>query len=320
MLMNLYKPARRLVEKFFHYYGEDRIGMLSAAFAYVTIFSIGPLLLVLISIVDLVLGQRAVSGELYPSLVNLFGPTTAKTIQTVLQHTHHTSDNVVALTIGIVGVIIGSIAMTSQLQNSFNAIYDVGPDPKAGIKRTLYAKVKNFVLVLLAGLAITVSIVATTFVFAIGAKAQAWFGTSGAVLEAFNSLGFWIIFTWIVYGLYRTLPDIVIPRKIAFSVALMISALFLIGRLILGIAVGSNNTVSAYGAAASFVTLMLWAFYCGQILFVGAVGIKMYSDYRHLNFKPKRFNVRRTTIRVESDSTPGKVIEAWHRVQDKLHN
>ncbi|HSW79544.1 MAG TPA: YihY/virulence factor BrkB family protein [Candidatus Saccharimonadales bacterium] len=312
-------PARKLVENFFNYYSNDRVGMLSAAFAYVTIFSIGPLLLVLISIVGLLLGQRAANGMLYPDLVNLFGPTTAHTIQNVLMHTHHTSDNVIALIIGIIGVIIGSIALTSQLQNSFNAIYDVGPDPKAGIKRTVYAKIKNFFLVLLAGLAITASIVATTLVFAIGAKAQAWLGTSGAVLEAFNSLGFWIIFTWIVYGLYRTLPDIVIPRKIAIIVALIISVLFLVGRLILGIAVGNNATISAYGAAASFVTLMLWAYYSGQILFVGAVGIKMYSDYRRLNFKPKRFNVRRTTIRVESDSTQGKVIEAWQRVHDRFH-
>lgn len=317
--MSRIAPARKLVQNFLQYYGNDRVGMLSAAFAYVTIFSIGPLLLVLISIVGLLLGQRAVTGELYPELVNLFGPTTAKTIQNVLQHTHHTGDNVIALIIGIVGVIIGSIALTGQLQNSFNAIYDVGPDPKAGIKRTVYAKIKNFLLVLLAGLAITASIVATTLVFAIGAKAQAWLGTSGAVLEIFNSLGFWIIFTWIVYGLYRTLPDIVIPRKIAITVALIISVLFLVGRLILGLTIGNNTTVSAYGAAASFVTLMLWAYYCGQILFVGAVGIKMFADYHRLDFKPKRFNVRHTTIRVDTNSTPGKVIEAWQRMQDRFH-
>ncbi len=299
------------------FYGEDRVGMLSAAFAYVTIFSIGPLLLVLISIVGLVFGEKAAAGQLYSNLVDLFGSGTAKTIQNVVMHTHHTGDNVLALAIGIIGVVFASIALTSQLQNSFNAIYDVGPDPKAGIKRTVYAKLKNFLLVLVAGLAITASIVATTLVFAAGSKAQAWFGTSGAVLEALNSLGFWIIFTLIVYGLYRTLPDVVIPRRIVAVTALVVSLLFLAGRLVLGLIIGNNGTVSAYGAAASFVSLMLWAYYSGQILFIGAEGIKLYAYNRSLDFKPKRFNVRHKTIRVDSNSIAGKFLEAWQRGRQK---
>lgn len=316
--MSLFARTKKFVQNFMQQYGDDRVGTLSAAFAYVTIFSIGPLLLVLVSIVGLIYGQRAVSGRLYADLVGTFGSSTAKTIQDVVLHSHHTSGNVVALIIGIIGVILGSIALTSQLQNSLNDIFSVGPDPKAGIKRTVYAKLKNVLIVLLAGLAITASIVASSLIIAIGSRTQSWLGTSGFVIEAFDSVGFWVVFTLIVYGLYRTLPDIVIPRQIVAATALLVSVMFLIGRLILDLLIGHNRTVSAYGAAASFVSLMLWAYYSGQILFVGAEGIKMYADRNSLNFKPKRFNVRRRTIRVDEDSIPGRFIEAWQRRQKKL--
>src|SRR5947207_731464 len=101
--MALFGTLKKQVETFIQCYSNDRVGMLSAAFAYVTIFSIGPLLLVLISIVGLVFGEQAVTGKLYSDLANLFGSSTAKTVQHVVSHSQHTSDNVIVLVIGVIG-------------------------------------------------------------------------------------------------------------------------------------------------------------------------------------------------------------------------
>jgi membrane protein len=299
-------------------YGSDRIGTLSAAFAYVAIFSIGSLLLILISLAGFFFGLQAAEGKLYAELSGTLGPEAAKTIQQVVAHTYRSRDNLLALTVGIIGIILGAAGIANQLQGSFNKIFSVVPDPKAGIKRTVYAQLKNILLVVAGTLSITLLIVATTVVTALGNAAWVHFGTKGPWLEISNALVSWVLFTLIVYALYRTLPDLVIPRRVALVAALSISTLFLAGKYVLGIIIGKNTAVSAYGAAASFVTLLLWAYYSGQLLYIGAEGIKVYAVRRGYTYDTKRFNVRRTSLNIDSNSISNRLIKTWRERVKKI--
>jgi membrane protein len=299
-------------------FSKDKVGQLSAAFSYGAIFSLGPLLLVLISVIGFIYGAQAAQGKLVSELSGTLGASGAHTIQSVINHSHKSSRSVLALVIGVVGMLLGATGITSQLQNSFNSILGVVPDPKGGIKRTVYVKAKNVLVVLLGGLVIAASLVASTLVIGFGKKLKNDIGIPAIGLEVLNSLISLTVFV-MLYLVYRTLPDLIIPKKIALKTAIWVSVLFLIGKIILSIIIGRNGTTSAYGAAASVISLLLWIYYSGEILFLGSEGIKVYGYNHSITYKPKKFNLKRTTVTLDSENFNGKLAEAWVRGFRKHH-
>jgi membrane protein len=293
------------LKRVFSEYGQDKVGQLSAAFAYVAVFSIGPLLLVLVSIVGLIYGKQAAEGQLYGQLASAVGPDTAKTLQSVVAHSSQTGAGVSALIFGIVGLILGAIGLTSQLQNAFDTIFRAAADPKAGIKFTVYTKFKNILLVMLAGAVAIGSVVLSALIAALD---------KGTGLEILNTLVSFLIFVVILYLLYRVLPDVVVPRLLVLRAATLVALLLLASKVILGFVIGRNGTASAYGAAASLVVLLLWFYYTAQILMLGAEGIKVYGESHKVEFKPKRFAVKIKELNVYSKGDlRGRMLDSFAR-------
>lgn len=302
-------PIKQLLREF----SQDKVGQLSAAFAYGAIFSIGPLLLVVISTISFIFGTQAVEGRLFSEIAGTVGAETAKIIQDAVASTHQSGSGITAFVIGTAGLLIGAAGITSQMQSSFNSILGVVPDPKGGIKRAIYVKLKNILLVLLGGIAVAASVIASTIIVGLGEKIQEELGTPALVLELLNNVASLAVLVMILYLVYRVLPDVRIPRRLVLKAAVGVALLFLFGKIVLGIIIGNNGTASAYGAAASLVTLLLWVYYSGQILFIGAEGIKIYGQNHSLAFRPKKYNLKRTTLHIDSDSFRGRLIEAWAR-------
>lgn len=301
------------IKSVFQSFGKDKVGQLSAAFAYSALFAIGPLLLVLVSIIGFIYGERATQGQLATQLSGIFGPDTAKTLQNVVAHTHQSGGGVLALVIGIIGMLLGAAGITTQLQSSFNTILSVVPDPKGGIKRTIYVKLKNALLVIAGGIVVAASLVISALLVGLGTRIQNQIGTPPLLLELVNNLLSLGILTSILYLVYRVVPDVIIPRRVALSAAALITILFVIGKIVLGIIIGRNSTASAYGAAASLITLLLWINYSGQILFIGAEGIKIYGKIHSLQYRPKKFNLKRTTIHIDGSHGVTGLAGAWVR-------
>jgi membrane protein len=307
--MTLLKLVKQLLGEFSH----DKAGQLSAAFAYVATFSLGPLLLVIISVVGFIFGQKAVEGSLFSHLSGTLGTSTARTLQTVVAHTHRSNHNSLALVLGMVGLSLGAAGITSQLQNSFNTIFNAVPDPKGGIKRTIYVKLKNILIVIIGGVAAMVSLISSALIIGIAKKAQSGTSIPAFPLEVVDTFASLMVFIAILYFVYKVIPDVRIPNKIALTASFYVSILFVIGKLVLGIIIGRNSTVSAYGAAASLVTLLLWIYYTGQILFIGAEGIKVYGLNHALVYEPKKFNLKRNTITIDSKGQKAGMVEAFMR-------
>lgn len=293
------------VKKVFGEYGRDKASQLSAAFAYTAIFSIGPLLLVFISIVGFIYGQRAASGQLYGQLSSAVGPGAADTIQRIVAHAHSSSGGVISLVFGIIGVILGATAITGQLQQAFDQILRAVPDPRAGIKFTIYTKLKNFMIVVIGSLVVLVSLVISSLFNGFGKSA--W-------LDVLNNVVSFLVFIVALYMVYRFLPDVSVPRKLAIKTAAVVSLLFLVGKVVLGIIIGRSAKASAYGAAASLVALLLWFYYSGQILFLGAEGMKVYAEDHKIDLSPKRFAVKLKELDVHAKKDlRGRLLTAFAR-------
>jgi membrane protein len=162
----------KFIKQIFSEFGQHKAGQMSAAFAYTAVFAIGPLLLVAISIIGIIYGERAANGQLSASLSGAFGPSTAKTLEGTIAHAHQGGGGILALTVGIVGLLLAAIGLTNQLQNSFDNIFSVVPDPKGGIKRTIYVKLKNIILLIMGGAVIAASLVLSAVISGLGHPAQ----------------------------------------------------------------------------------------------------------------------------------------------------
>lgn len=303
----------KFLKQIFEQAGRDKVGQLSAAFAYGTIFSLGPLLLVLISVIGLVYGQAAAEGQLYSQLEGVVGADTASMIQDMVANMHAAGNGILAIVIGAVGMLLGAAGITSQLQNSFNAILGVVPDPNGGIKRTIYVKVKNIFLVLSAGILLTVSILASAILTGVGETVQDNLGFPAFTLEILNNVLSLGMLTGSMYLIYRVLPDVVIPKKITFATAVMVAVLFVIGKIILTMIIGNNGTANAYGAAAALISLLLWVYYMGQIIFMGAEGMQVYGFNKSVDYKPKKFSYKRATFHLDGNTFHTRLAEAWLR-------
>lgn len=301
----------RFLKQLFGEFGKDKAGQHSAAFAYVAVFAIGPLLLVVISVISFVYGERAATGALFEPLSEAIGAEAAETVQDVVASTHNAGGGTLAFVAGTIGMLLAAAALTTQLQNSFNSIFGVVPDPKAGIKRMVYVKLKNVVLILLGGAAVTASLVASAVVSGLGEQVQDDLGLPVVTLEVFNNLISLAVLAGLLYLVYKLIPDVKLPRRITAVAALSVALLFLIGKMVLAIIIGNNSTAGAYGAAASLVTLLLWVYYSGQILFLGAEGIKIYGENRALIYHPKRYNLRRETLHLDLSGYKGRLAEAF---------
>jgi membrane protein len=304
--------AINFLKKVFSEFSEDKGGTLSAAFAYTAIFAIGPLLLIIISIVGFIYGEKAASGQLFSQLSGIVGASAAKSIQNAVNNVHQSGNGFFAFIIGLVGTLLAATGLSSQLQNSFNKIFDVVPDPKSNIKRTVYTKLKNIILIVSTGLVVVASIVLSTIVTAIGNRLHDHFGAPPFVIESFNTAVSLVIFVAILYVIYKALPDVFIPKKITLAAAFVISLLFMVGKIVLGIIIGRNATASAYGAAASIIVLLLWFYYTAQILLLGAEGIKVYGDNHALVYNLKKYSLKRKTLNVDVDGNLlGRLVEKF---------
>jgi membrane protein len=271
------------------------------------------LLLVLTSVVGFLYGPRAAEGKLYDQLASAVGPDTAHTIQNAVAHAHHAGTGTIALVVGIIGMLLGAAAITSQLQNSFDQLLDVVPDPDAGFRRTVYVKLKNILLIILGGVIVLASLVLSGIVASAGAGLQDHIGLPPLLIELLNDTVSLLIMTGLLYTLYRVIPDVVIPRRVLWTTALVVALLFTIGKVVLAFIIGRNGTASAYGAAASLISLLLWVYYGGQILFLGAEGMKIHALNNRLDYRPKRYNVRRTTVHIDGKDVRSRLMEAWIR-------
>lgn len=248
---------------------------MGAALAYYTLFSIAPLLLIVIAVAGLVFGEQAARGEVMGQLSDLIGLQGAMAVEDLLKRVNRPEEGGWAAIIGTVVLIIGATSVFAELQNSLNRIWKVPPPKSVPVWHSLWTVVRRRLLslglIMGLGFLSMVSMVASAALAAMGKWWTPWLGDDFLMLAQLLNAGLsYALITVMFAVIYKWVPDVPIRWRDVWVGALITAALFSLGKALIGLYIGRSAVSSAYGAAASLVVMMLWVYYSTQVFLMGA--------------------------------------------------
>lgn len=256
----------------------DKIHRLAAALAFYTVFSLPPLLLLVIAIAGQAFGREAATGQIVGQFEGLIGTAGGEVIEDLVLNASREGSGMLATIISVITLFIGASGVFIGLQDALNTIWGVMPKPGLGIMSFLRHRLLSFAMVIGIGFLLMVSLVVTTALAAFGDLINNAYPAGGPALQVLNTVVAFAITTGIFAAMFKFLPDVIIPWRGVWIGALTTSVLFSVGKYLIGLYLGNSSTASVYGAAGSLVVLLMWVYYSAQIFLTGAVITAAYSE------------------------------------------
>jgi membrane protein len=272
------KQIWRLAKAAFTGWRDDYAQSMGAALAYYTLFSIAPLLLIVISIAGLVFGQDAARGEIIGQLNSLMGQRGALAIQTLLESVSRPTEGIAATVIGVVLLLVGATSVFGELQDSLDRIWKAPVREGSGLWHLLRARLLSFGMILGIGFLLMVSLVFSAGLAAISKWWAPMFSGWMLIAGTLNTLFSFALTTGMFAMIYKTMPRAHIEWEEVWIGAVMTAVMFTIGKWLIGIYIGNSAFSSAYGAAGSILVLLIWVYYSAQIFLMGAEFTRAYSQ------------------------------------------
>ena len=273
------KHLFHLIVKAAKAWSDDYAPSMGAAISYYTVFSLAPLLVIVVAIAGAVFGREAVQGVIVAQLSGLMGKQGASMVQGLLASASDTDRGLVAGLVSGVLLLVGATTVFAELQNALDRIWHVPESQKpSGVWGILRARLLSFGLILGLVFLLMVSLAVSAGLAAFSSWTGQLMPGSEALLQAINmaiSLGFTTVLFAMIYKLMPSLP--IAWRDVwvgAFTTALLFEA----GKLLIGLYIGKSNMTEAYAAAGSLVALLAWVYYAAQIFLLGAEFTKVYAD------------------------------------------
>lgn len=266
-----------LLKQTYAAWNEDKAPRLGAALAYYTVFSLAPLLIVILGIAGLVFDESQARGELVKQIAATMGKDGADIIKTMLDNANHKGSGFVAAAIGLVTLLLGAGGLFGQLQDALNTIWGVAPRPDLGFMGMVRARFLSFTMVLGTAFLLLVSLALSAFLTALGHFAGGALPLPEWTMNLVNFVFSFGIITLLFAMIYKVLPDAEIQWRDVWVGAAVTAFLFNLGKWGLGIYLAKSAPGSTYGAAGSLVLVLLWVYYAAQILFFGAEFTQVYA-------------------------------------------
>jgi len=257
---------------------DDYAPSMGAALAYYTLFSIAPLLIIVIAVAGLVYGQEAARGEIVEQIQGLIGWEGAIAVQGLLKSASEPAQGILATLFSIVALLIGATTVFGELQSDLDRIWRVpAPVKENGIWTLLRALLLSFGLVLGLVFLLLVSLVVGAVIAAFGKWSNGWFVGWEAMLQVVNFCISFMITTTLFAMIYKFMPRARIAWRDVWVGAVVTGLLFEIGKLLIGLYLGKTGLASSFGAAGSLVVLLVWVYFSAQIFLLGAEFTWVYS-------------------------------------------
>jgi len=273
---------------------------LSASLAYYTVFSIAPLLILVISLVSLFLGHDAIENKVYPQIVSFVGKTAALQIQEIIKNLQLSGKTFIAVVSGVVTLVIGATSMFLEIQDSINIIWRVKAKPKRGWVQMLKNRFLSFSLIISLGFLMLVSMVINIIILAISSRLEHFLpGLTVWIFNGINlAIGFVVISTLFAI-IFKFLPDVEIKWSDVRSGAIFTAILFMLGKYLIGLYIQFTAQGSAYGAAGSIIVLLIWIYYTAAILYIGAEFTQVYAEACGSIIEPAEYAVHVEQTEIE---------------------
>ena len=259
-----------LVRDAFNKWLDDYAMSMGAALAYYTVFSIAPMLLIVISIAGLVFGKEASEGQIMEQLETLTGPQAAGAVQELLRSVDKPARSTAAALGGAVVLLIGATTVFGELQDSLDRIWRAPARGPTGLWALVRARLLSFGMILAIGFLMIISLVASAALAALGTWWHPVFGDYEVLAGAFNTLFSFTFLTVSFALIYKIIPRVNVWWRDVWVGAAVTALLFTIGKLLIGLYIGRASFTSTFGAAASLAVLLVWVYYAAQIFLLGA--------------------------------------------------
>jgi membrane protein len=282
------KPLRELfslLKETVQEWNADKAPRLAAALAYYTAFSIAPLLIIAIAIASAVFSQEAVRGQLDNQIQGVVGAQAADAVQEMIANSSRDSSGLIASIIGVVTLLLGAAGLFGQLQDALNTVWGVPPRPDKGLLGTIKDRFVSFAMVLGIGFLLLVSLIISTVLSAVNGWVVGLLPGAEFVAQLLNFAVSFGVITLLFAAIYKILPDTPIAWSDVWIGAAVTALLFTLGKFALGLYLGNSTIASSYGAAGSFVVLLVLIFYSEQFLLLGADFTQVYAR-RHGSHNP----------------------------------
>lgn len=253
-----------------------------AALSFYTLFSMAPVLVLVISIAGLFFGEQAARGEIFGQIEGLVGTQGASAVEAVLAATRRSGNGLFAAVTAVVLLLVGATTAFSELKDSLDELWEVPPRQQPGLWGLLRSRLLSFSLILVLAFLLLVSLTINAALAVVERFWGAlWSGsTSGIALlvaEAVSSAFSFAVVALLFGTIFKMLPETRVAWRDVALGAIVTALLFTLGKHLIGLYLGNSAVASSYGAAGSVVALMLWIYYSAQIFFFGALVTRQYA-------------------------------------------
>lgn len=273
-------------------FSDDKAMKLSASLAYYTVFSLAPLLLIIISLAGIFLGKDAIQGRVFSEINGLVGNQAAGQIQEMIKNLQVSGQSTVSVIIGFVTLLVGATSVFGEMQDSINTIWRVKAKPKRGWVKLIKDRLLSSSLIISIGFLLIVSLIVNGALLALSDKLQSIFPDITVVIfNIINAVISFLVIAVLFGVIFKVLPDVKISWSDVRAGALFTALLFMLGRVVIGIYIQKSSTGSAYGAAGSLIIILLWVYYTAAILYFGAEFTRAYAEFTGARIAPADYAV-----------------------------
>ena len=306
--MKRFKKALKLFGEAATAFVLDHGFKLAASLSYYTVFALGPMILIMISLADIFFKKEDVQGKIYNELNVLVGSEAAVQIEQIITNIQGSELSNIGAIVGTIVLLIGTTGVFTEMQESINFIWSVRAKPKKGWLKFLTNRLLSFSLIVGLGFLLLVSLVINAVLGLLSDKLMDKFPEyTVSLFQTVNSGILLLVITLLFAVIFKVLPDATISWKDAFIGSIVTASLFLIGKTLIGYYLGSANLGITYGAAASIIIILIWVYYSALILYYGAEFTKMYALHAGHGIKPKETAV--FIIKQESKEVPTSYLD-----------
>jgi len=243
----------------------------AAALSFYTLFSMAPIMIVVVTIVGLVLGERAAHGELTAQLQEVLGPRAAGVINTAVANSRIDQSGIWPTLFGAGAIIVGATTVFAKMQHALNVIWSVAPRPsRSSLWLFIKSRLLSLAIILAIGFVLLVSLLLSIAVQIVATFASQWLPVTPEVMTLLETGTSLMVITLLFAAIFKILPDVVLTWRDVLPGAFVTALLFTAGRYLIALYLAHSATASTYGAAGSLVLLLLWVYYSSLILFYGA--------------------------------------------------